>query len=84
MRVDHARPAEANRLRHFLRMQPSAQQSKRGPAGTQSGRVALQELRGLAEVLSDEPHQVLHHPLLPTSCAIAVVQEQDHAGRTAY
>ena len=81
VRVEDPGSAEANRLGHLLGAQAAAQQAERGAGDIETGRLALEQLGGLAELLADEPHQVPHDPLLPTGGAIAVVQEQDHASR---
>ena len=57
--VDNARAAEPYRLGYFDGVQPTAKQRSRSHASRKGTRAAGQELRGLAEVLTYEPHQVL-------------------------
>jgi hypothetical protein len=84
MSVYDTRSSEPNRFAHVPRVQPSPQQSESGTSATELGRVAREQLGGLAQVLADEPHQVLHHPLLAARRSVAVVEEQDHGGVKAY
>ena len=59
--------------------QPAAQHRRRGrAAAAERGRVALEHLGVLAQVLADQPREVLDRALLAAGGAVAVVQEQDH------
>jgi hypothetical protein len=84
VRVNDARSTQPNRLDHLLRVQPSSQQSQSGTDGPLLRGVAREQLGGLANVLANEPHQILDDPLLATRRSIAVVEEQDHGAGKAY
>ena len=78
--VHDARAGAAHRVRHLLGAEAAAQQPGGGAALRERGGVALEHLDVLAEVLADQPREVLDRALLPAGHAVAVVQEQDHAG----
>ena len=78
MRVHDPGTRPAHSLADLLRPQPAAQQADRGVARGDLGRAALEHLDLLAQVLADQPLQILDRPLLPARMAIAVVQQQDH------
>ena len=60
--------------------EPAAQQPRGGAALESVDGVALEHLDVLAEVLADQPRQVLDRALLAAGDAVAVVEEQDHGG----
>ena len=66
-------------LRDLRRPQTAGEHARRGLRSPEPSRVALEDLRVLAEVLADEPCEVLDDALLPSGDAVAVVQEEDHA-----
>jgi hypothetical protein len=59
MGVDDASAGTAHRSRHLLGAQPAAQEPGRGSGTPQMRRIALEQLGVLAQVLSDEPQQVI-------------------------
>ena len=71
-----ARPPHG--VRDLPRGLAAAQQPQRRLRPPGRRRVAGQQLGALAEVLTDEPQQILHHALLATGGAVAVMEEQDH------
>jgi hypothetical protein len=68
-------------VRDVLRRRPAAQQTGGRPAVAERGRVALEHLRVLAELLADQPLQVRDGALLAARQAVSVVQQQDHGAR---
>ncbi len=68
-------------MRHLVGSQAAAQHARRGARAAEQGRVALEQLCLLAEMLADEPQKILDGLLLAAAAAVPVVQEQDHAGR---
>ena len=79
--VDDPRAGAADRLPHLLGPEPAAQQPGGGAALGERGGVALEHLDVLAQVLADQPRQVLDRAFLPAGDPVAVVQEQDHGER---
>ena len=80
--VDDPRAAAPHRVAHLVRSEPAAQQPRRGLAAGQRRGVVLEHLGVLAELLADQPREVLDRALLATGDAVAVVQEQDHVARS--
>ena len=62
----------------LARAQAAAQQAERRVAAADVRRVALEHLDVLAQVLADQPREILDRPLLAARMAIAVMQQQDH------
>jgi hypothetical protein len=60
---------------NLRRFKAPSQQARRRSAAAQLRGVALEQLYGLAELLSHERHQVLNDPLLPPGRPIAVVKK---------
>ena len=82
--VHDPRAGAADRVGDLLRAPPAAQEPRGGAArGRCVGAVALEELDLLAEVLAREPGEVADDALLPAGDAVAVVQDEDHAGAEA-
>ena len=82
--VDHPRAGAPHRVRDLLRARARrAAARRRGAPVAEHGRVALEHLRVLAEVLADQPREVLDGPLLAAGQAVAVVQQQDHGAARA-
>ena len=81
--VDDARAGAPDRLSHLLGPETAAQEPGGSAALGERGGVALEHLDVLAEVLADQPREVLDGAFLPTGDAVAVVQEQDHGERQA-
>ena len=79
VRVHDARAGAAHRLAHLLGPQAAAQQPGGGAALGERGGVALEDLDVLAEVLADQPREVIDRTFLPAGDAIAVVEEKNHA-----
>ena len=79
--VHDARAGAAHRLPHLLGPEAAAQEPGRRAARRQRRGVALEHLDVLAEVLADQPREVLDGAFLPAGDAVAVVQEQDHGAR---
>ena len=67
-----------------LGAQPAARAARAPPSrGPTVGRIALEHLDVLAQVLADQPREILDRPLLAARVAVAVVEQQDH-GRQGY
>ena len=81
--VDDARAGPPHRGRDLPRLQAAREQARRGLGTADRGRVALEDLDLLAEVLADEPGELLDDALLAAGHAVAVVQEEDHAAGEA-
>ena len=79
VRAHGPRAGAADRGGHVVGREPAAQQRARRPRAPEHGRVALEQLDLLAEVLAHQPHEVLHGALLAARDPVAVVQEEDHA-----
>ena len=77
-------PVRRTAARDVLGAQPAAQQPAAArPRARERGRVALEHLGLLAQVLADEPGVVLDRALLAAGDAVAVVQEEDHRRASA-
>jgi len=79
--VDDPRARAPHGLRDLVRAQAPGEHPGRGARPPERGGVTLEDLRVLAEPLADEPREVLDDALLTAGHAVAVVQEEDHAGR---
>ena len=73
VRVNDARAAQSDCLRHFVRRHAAAQQAECRVCTPESRGVPLQQLDRLAQVLAHEPHQLLHRALLASRRAVPVV-----------
>ena len=82
MGVHDPRAGAAHRLPHLLGPEAAAQQPGGGAALGERGGVALEHLDVLAEVLTDQPREVLDRAFLAAGDAVAVVQEKDHGERS--
>ena len=72
-------PVRRTAARDVVGREAAAQQRRAAAArATQRGRVALEQLDVLAELLAHQPAQVLDRPLLAAGGPVAVVQEEDH------
>ena len=76
--VHHPRAGAPDRVRDLVGGEPAAQQAGRRPRPAELGRVPLQHLHVLAELLADQPREIVDRPLLAAGMAVAVVQKQDH------
>ncbi len=81
--VDDPRAGASDRVGDLLGVAPAAQEPGGGTGAAVVGAVALEELHLLAEVLAREPGEVADDALLPARDAVAVVQDEDHAGAEA-
>ncbi len=77
--VDDARARASHGARDLIGREAAAQDPGRGAAATEQRRVAREQLGLLAEVLADQPQQVLDRALLAAALPVAVVEEEDHA-----
>ena len=84
MGVHDARAGSANRFPDLLRPQPAPQQTGGGADLREHARVALEDLGVLAEVLADQPREVINRTFLPTGDAVAVVEEKNHDRRSVF
>ncbi len=76
-------PGAADGVRHVLGGEPALQQpGRRAPVAERRG-VAREHLRLLAQVLADQPREILDRALLAAREAVAVVQEEDHGSTAA-
>ncbi len=83
VRVHHPRSPAPHRVRHLSRVEAAAQQPRGGPVAPAAVfRIPRHQLGGLAQPLTHQPHQVVHHTLLTSRRAVAVVQEEDHCTQT--
>ena len=73
-----ARAGAAHRGGDVVGRQAAAQQRDRRARAPQRRAVALEQLGLLAEVLAQQPQEVLDRALLAARDAVAVVQEEDH------
>ena len=80
--MNHARAGAPDCLRDLLRPQAAAQHPAGGARTAQRRRVAREHLDLLAEMLANEPGEVLDGALLAAAGAVSIVQEQDHAPQT--
>ncbi len=76
--VHDARLRALDRGGDLLGAKPAADEPERRVGTADRRRVALEHLDLLAQVLADQPREILDRPLLPARVAIAVVQQQDH------
>ena len=76
--MDDARAAAAHGVGDLVRLEAAAQQPGRGARPPEPAAVAREQLGVLAELLADEPQQVVDDALLAARRAVAVVQEEDH------
>ena len=67
--------AEPDRAGDVAGLQSPAQQPGRRSTAPERGRVSLQQLGGLAQVLAHEPLQILDGALLAAGGAVLAVQE---------
>ena len=81
--MDDPRAGASDRVGDLLGVAPAAQEPRGGTGAAVVGAVALEELDLLAEVLAREPGEVADDALLPARDAVAVVQDEDHAGAEA-
>ena len=83
VRVDDAGAGAPHGGRDLVRVQAAREHPRRRLRAAERGRVALEDLGVLAEVLADEPREVLDDAFLAAGHAVAVVQEEDHAAGEA-
>ena len=81
VRVHDPRSVRLTASRDLFGVQPAADEPERRVLRADRGRIALEHLHVLVQMLADEPLQVRDRPFLPADMAIAVVEEQDHAPR---
>ena len=78
VRADDARAGAAHGGGDVVGLQAAAQQRHGRARAPQRGAVALEQLDLLAQVLAQQPLQVLDGALLAARDPVAVVQEEDH------
>ena len=74
-------PVRRTAARDLVGRRPPRSSAGRRAGAPEQRRVAFEQLGVLAEVLADQPQQVLDGALLAPGVPVAVVQEQDHVGR---
>jgi hypothetical protein len=77
--VQYAGPGPADRSSDLRGIEAPTQKADRSAPATDRPRVPVEQLCLLAQVLPDEPQQILDRALLAAGRAVAVVQDKNHA-----
>ena len=75
--VHDPRTRAPDRVRDLLRAKPPARHPERRAPAPEQGRIALEQLGILADLLAHEPQQISYGALLAAALAVAVVEEED-------
>ena len=81
--VHDARTGAADRPRHLVGVEATAHEARGRARPADPGRIALQQLGILAQLVAHEPEEIVDRLLLAAGGSIAMVQEEDHVFRSA-
>ncbi|HEX3874563.1 MAG TPA: hypothetical protein VHW26_10495, partial [Solirubrobacteraceae bacterium] len=77
VRVNDPRAGPPDGPTDLLGIEPAAEHSRGGGRPAEPGRVAIEQLGVLAELVADQPEQVLDRLLLAAERPVPVVQEEN-------